>query len=65
MQFIVEVLAAIVVWAAGLAFSQFGIELDLARPAATPERVIQRTPPPEAESAVAQCPDQKPTLRRV
>jgi len=65
MQFIVEVLAAIVVWAAGLAFSQFGIELDLARPAATAERVVHRTPPPQVQPTVAECPDQKQPLSRV
>jgi hypothetical protein len=43
MQFIVETLAALVVWAAGLAFAQFGIEVDLTRATATEQRVVERT----------------------
>lgn len=57
MQTIVEFLAILVVWAAGAAFAQFGVEVDLSRPPATQERVVERTAIAEARPAAGECPD--------
>lgn len=63
MQFLIEVMAAIVVWAAALAFNQFGVEVDLTRPAAQERPTVQRTPKtaaaPAKETANEDCPDAK------
>lgn len=64
MQFLIEVMAAIVVWAAALAFNQFGVEVDLARPpAAKDQPTVQRSPQaaaaPAGEPATDDCPDAK------
>ena len=64
MQILIEVMAAIVVWAAALAFSQFGIEVDLARPSAGQERpIIERSPraevQPSTEASDEDCPQAK------
>lgn len=47
MQALLEITAAVVLWAATLAFARFGIELDLPRPPASPPAVTRRAPPPE------------------
>ena len=71
MQFLIELLAALVVWTATLVFAQFGIEVDLSRPAeARHERTVQRTPSPRAEPAAQaaeeDCPEARAArLRRV
>lgn len=66
MQFIFELLAALVVWAASIAFAQFGIEVDMSRTTAGELRVIERTVPVRAEQSVNACPDEaKAKLRRV
>jgi len=66
MQFIFELLAALVVWAASIAFAQLGIDVDLSRPAASQERVIERTAPARIEQTVEICPDEaNAKLRRV
>ncbi len=57
MQFVVEFLAALVVWAAGVAFAQFGVEVDMTRPAATEQRVVERTEIAQAQPAAGECPD--------
>lgn len=64
MQFLIEVMAAIVVWAAALAFNQFGVKVDLAPPPAAHDRpTVQRSP--QAAAAAARdgssddCPDAK------
>lgn len=62
MQILIEVMAAIVVWAAALAFSSFGIEVDLVRPPASEEsRTIERTPraeiQPPTRAADKDCPE--------
>lgn len=64
MQILIEVMAAIVVWAAALAFSQFGIEVDLPRPAPSPEnRTIERSPRPQSQPSAKvveeDCPEAK------
>lgn len=64
MQFLIEVMAAIVVWAAALAFNQFGVEVDLVRPpAAEDQPTVQRSPQaaaaPAGEAVTDECPDAK------
>lgn len=64
MQVLIEVMAAIVVWAATLVFSQFGIDIDLARPAPSQEsRTIERSPKtqprPSGKAAEDDCPETK------
>ena len=63
-QFLIEVMAAVVVWAAAFAFNQFGVEVDLARPPAAEDRpTVQRSPQaaaaPASEAASDDCPDSK------
>lgn len=71
MQFLIEVMAAIVVWAAALAFNQFGIEVDLTRPPAARETpTVQRSPQaaatPSKETAAEDCPDgKKASVQRI
>lgn len=71
MQFLIEVMAAIVVWAAALAFNQFGVEVDLTRPPAAEDRpTVQRSPQaaaaPAAGVAADDCPDaKKATVHRI
>lgn len=64
MQFLIEVMAAILVWAAAVAFNQFGVEVDLTRPpAAEDQPTVQRSPQaaaaPASEAARDDCPDAK------
>ncbi len=71
MQILIEVMAAIVVWAAALAFSPFGIDVDFARPPAGEEsRTIERSPraesQPPTKAAEEGCPDAKAaTIHRI
>jgi len=63
-QVLIEIVAAAVVWAATLVFTQFGVEIDLSRPpAGHPERTVERTsdpsPQPRAEATREECPDAK------
>ena len=71
MQILIEVMAAIVVWAAAFAFSQFGIEVDFPRPPAGQEgRTVERSPPvqpqPAAKAVKEDCPEAKAaTIHRI
>ncbi len=61
-QFLIEIMAAAAVWAATLVFAQFGIEIDLTRPAeARQERTVQRTSDTAGQPAPGvvnkDCPD--------
>lgn len=57
MQSALEFVAALVIWAAGAAFAQFGVEVDLSRPAAAQERVVERTAIAQAQPVAVECPD--------
>jgi len=60
MQVLVEILAVVVVWAAALLLSPFGVDVGFARPAeASRERTVERTPPPEPVRPTASddCPE--------
>lgn len=64
MQVLIEIMAAIVVWAAAFAFNQFGVEVDLTRPpAAEDQPTVHRSPQaaadPAGEPARDDCPDAK------
>lgn len=69
MQALLEIVAAIVIWAASLASSQLGIEVDLSRPPAREVPAAPPAPPPEAAAgspAAGPCPDaEKSGVRRV
>ena len=74
MQFILDVIAAALIWLAAVAFSHFGIKVDLPdRHPPKAERIIERTPAPARPSVEAQsaktnpdCPELKPaTLKTV
>ncbi len=49
MQVVFELLTALVVWAASVAFAHLGIEVDLKRPEPARERVVERTRPDAAQ----------------
>lgn len=62
MQVVVELLTAMVVWAASFAMAQLGIEVDLKRPEPQRERVIERTRPDMPTKIASECPDAKPAI---
>ncbi|MDP1736407.1 MAG: hypothetical protein Q8L23_03095 [Caulobacter sp.] len=70
-QVLIEVMAIVVVWAATLVFTQFGIEIDLTRPSAAREdRTVERTASPVAQppakAAREECPDaEKARVHRI
>lgn len=60
MQALLEITAAVVLWAATLAFSRFGIELDLPQPPASASVAARRAPLPDASKKTPMyfpCPD--------
>jgi len=62
-QAVIEIVAAMVVWAASVAFAHFGIEIDTTPPPAREEALARRTP---ATPAHDPCPDaEKGRIRRV
>lgn len=71
MQVLIEIMAIMVVWAAALVFTQFGIEIDLSRPSAgREERTVERTAgpvaQPSAKAAGEECPDaEKARVHRI
>ncbi|MDQ0462327.1 hypothetical protein QO010_000075 [Caulobacter ginsengisoli] len=63
MQFILDIIAAALVWLAAVAFGHFGIKVDLPdRHPPKAERIIERTPAPARQSARTNpdCPELKP-----
>lgn len=63
MQFIVEFLTAAVVWAATLAFSQLGIDVDLRRQdESRAERTVQRTQMAAPLPIARECPETRKTI---
>lgn len=70
MQFILDVIAAVVIWLAAVAFSHFGVKVDLPRhdpPKA--ERTIERTRAPARAGrqdidADPNCPQVKPAVMK-
>jgi len=69
MQFILDVMAAVVIWLAAVAFGHFGIKVDLPdRHPPKAERTIERTQAPVRQEIKADpnCPKVKPAvLKRV
>ena len=69
MQFILDVIAAAVIWLAAVAFSHFGIKVELPdRHSPKAERTIERTQAPARQEIDADpnCPKVKPAvLKRV
>lgn len=67
MQALLEIVAAIVIWAASLAVSQLGIEVDLSRPPQRETPVARRPPEAAAETpAASPRPDaERARIRRV
>lgn len=62
MQFILDVIAAVVIWLAAVAFGHFGIKVDLPdRAPPKVERTIQRTSDRPCVQPDPDCPELKPT----
>jgi len=62
-QTLLEITAAVVLWAATLAFARFGIEVDLPRPPVSAAPAARRASPPELTNKTPMyfpCPDAKP-----
>jgi len=68
-QALIEIVAAMVVWAASVAFAHFGIEFDNPPPPVREDALARRTPGPPATAATPAfdpCPDaEKARIRRV
>lgn len=67
MQFILDVIAAAVIWLAAVAFSHFGIKVELPhRDPPKAERTIERTqaPPRQDIDADPNCPKVKPAVMK-
>lgn len=69
MQALIEIVAAVVVWSASVAFAHFGIRIETPPPPAREDALARRTPGPPATAATPAfdpCPDaEKARIRRV